>query len=89
MIVTLHTTHTCLLCGHHEHGLRVHNVRINKHTLRTVGPGPGISCHPPNCRECGHHLADRPDHHTLDPEDAARIDTARARKGWTPLRTAS
>lgn len=82
MSVTFILHATCPVCGYRNHGLLFTQVRVNKRSLRTTGPGIGTGLW--HCQECLHpmdeQLYERRMH--LEPGDVARVAAYRRRHGW-------
>jgi hypothetical protein len=74
----------CWLCGYRLRGGVMRTVRINKHSLRDVGR-PGLAWWDPTCPECQWPTTGTPWTFHLTPADRAKVDAARARRGWAPL----
>ena len=81
MTVTFRLHGRCPVCGYRNQGIDNVPVRVNKHTLVSIGRG--IILLPPYCRECSHPLGvGLFTGLALDPQDQARVAAYRRRRGW-------
>lgn len=89
MLVSLIYTLTCPACGATSEGVMVRQVRINKNSMRTVKGDIGLGFLPRTCKPCGTALPDTAivDRGRLAPDDLAKVNTYRARKGWPAIGT--
>lgn len=85
MLVTITYAFACPICGHAELGFSARQVIINKRSLRTKPGDIGLGYIPRACQECGAALAERPDRVGIKPDDRAKVNQWRAKRGWDPL----
>lgn len=85
MTVTLEARTPCLLCGYQHQVIQVSHVRINRHSMRTLGNGL-ISLGGHHCPECGTENAASGivpiSPMRLHPADEAKVRAYQVRKGW-------
>jgi hypothetical protein len=95
--VTLRSSSPCVLCGFRFRVFMVATVRVNKRSMRTIGPSLG-AIHPHACPECGSPSggggAAPRSPYVLDPKDAVRVAEYRAKRwgvgtGEAPVERAS
>lgn len=85
MMISLVFGYSCPACGCPSMGQMVHEVRVNKGSLRTTGVGFGFL--PSRCVDCGDEdMATVPaDSYWVHGADREAINAARAKRGWPPL----
>ena len=81
-IVVMNSRTTCTLCGCRLRGILVATVRVRKHDL--VADRGTLSSIDFRCPECGFETASAPNRWRLDDESQAKVDAARAKRGWAP-----
>lgn len=84
MMVSFVYTVPCPSCPTVGEGVVVATVRVNKTALRVVGESLGFL--PRACKACGAELPAEATRARIHPDDVPKVNAARARKGWAPLR---
>lgn len=79
-LLTMDYRGTCSLCGCRLRGFMVGTFRVNKNSL--ICPRGTLRWNEPRCVECGFETATAPDRWRLHPESQAKVDVARAKRGW-------